>query len=69
MGFSTGSHAGGRPSRRALALVARAAELGITHEPMTQTQLDSAPVEGWIHLPSQPVNLSADGPMSSSAGA
>jgi hypothetical protein len=34
------------------ALVARAVELGLTYRPETEAELERAPVEGWIHLPS-----------------
>jgi predicted nuclease with RNAse H fold len=37
------------------ALVARAAELGLTHPPQTEAELGRAPLEGWIHLPSRPL--------------
>jgi len=44
------------------ALVARAAELGLTHPPETEAEVARAPVEGWIHLPSDSLGLLASGP-------
>jgi len=41
------------------ALVARAAELGVTHEPETKLERERAQVEGWIHLPSDRLELLA----------
>jgi predicted nuclease with RNAse H fold len=39
------------------ALVARAIELGLTYPPETDAELERAPVEGWIHLPSDELEL------------
>jgi Protein of unknown function (DUF429) len=41
----------------ACALVARAAEVGATHLPETGEERGRATVEGWIHLPSEPLTL------------
>ncbi|MDQ3659954.1 MAG: DUF429 domain-containing protein [Actinomycetota bacterium] len=46
------------------ALVARAVELGLTFGPETQPELERAQVEGWIHLPSDSVELLAAEPVS-----
>lgn len=38
------------------ALVARAAEVGLTQGPETETEVERAPLEGWIHLPREPLS-------------
>lgn len=37
------------------ALVARATELGLTYWPESEAEIDRAPLEGWIHVPSAPL--------------
>lgn len=44
------------------ALVARAVELGLSHGPETESERRRAAVEGWIHLPSDSLDLLAFGP-------
>jgi hypothetical protein len=39
------------------ALVARAAELELTYQPETRAEVERALVEGWIHLPSDSLDL------------
>jgi hypothetical protein len=41
------------------ALVARAVELGATHSPEMDDEIEHAAIEGWIHLPDQPLGLLA----------
>ncbi len=41
------------------ALVARAVELGLTYRPETEPELERTQVEGWIHLPSDSLELLA----------
>jgi hypothetical protein len=42
------------------ALVARAVELGLTYAPETESEHERARVEGWIHLPSDSLDLLAE---------
>jgi hypothetical protein len=57
----------GRPPTRhyldalACALVARAVELGQTHLPEPGTEAERAATEGWIHLPTSPLQALAGG--------